>query len=123
MCQDVTDPREDMADDVLADEEADEATPVCPHCLEPIAPNQYYCGKCGESVGQLTGILPFINIRFQALFIGALWRKAWHDRKTPAGIRIFCGIIAFLLFPPVMLIALPFVLWEKCRSHKAPEEG
>jgi len=122
MCQDVTEPQKDAAEDVLTDEEADEATPVCPHCLEPITPNQYYCTKCGESVGPLTGIIPFINIRFQALFIGALWRKAWHDAKAPIGIRILCGTTAFLLAPPIMLIALPFVLWEKWRSHRASQE-
>ena len=118
----MTDPHEGVNDDVLRDEDADEATPVCLHCLEPIASNQYYCAKCGESVGQLTGILPFINIRFQALFIGALWRRAWHDAKAPVGIRILCGMIAFLAAPPVMLIALPFVLWEKCRGREASEE-
>jgi len=102
---------------VLPDEELDGATPVCPHCLAPISAQDYYCKACGESVGQLTGIIPFVNIRFQANFLGRIWRTAWYDKEAGLGYRIFCMLLFFFIAAPIAVIGLPFVLWEKLRNR------
>ena len=104
----------------LSDDEGNgklqDATPVCPHCLLEISPEQYYCHGCGECVGQLTGIIPFINIRFGAIFFGNLWRKAWFDKGADIRLRVLCALLVVLGYLPVVVIALPFLLWEKVRK-------
>lgn len=96
-------------EDVLSDEDAANAQPHCPHCLEPITLEQYYCGKCGQSVGQLTAALPLINVPFEANFIGKAWRVMWAD-GTGFGRRLQCGLVV-LAGAPFLFLALPIVIW------------
>lgn len=105
----------------LAEAQRDETIPVCPHCFTPFGETQYYCAHCGESVGQLTGYIPFVNIRFATNFYGRLWRRAWFGKGAGLGTRILCLLVVSLA-APLMFVGLPFVLWDymrKRRSEKA----
>lgn len=108
--------------EAITDEQADDATPVCPHCLAEIVPEQYYCDKCGQTVGQLTGVIPFVNIRFWALFVGGIWQRIWFDRRTGFVRRVLLFLLLVLLVPPVIL-GLPFALWEKLRGRRGAAPG
>lgn len=61
---------------------ARKAQPVCPHCFRRFLPHEYYCPRCGEAVGQLTGYIPFVSIRFYTNFYGKMWRKVWYDETS-----------------------------------------
>ena len=70
-------------------------------------------------MGQLTGIVAFVNIRFIALFYGRVGRAIWFGADT----RIVWRVLLFLMviaLCPLILLGLPFVLWEKFRG-KPPE--
>ena len=95
-----------------------DASPACPHCLTPFSEADYYCQNCGEAVGQLTGYIPFVNIRFIANFYGKLWRKGWYGKSAWFGTRLFCLVLVFA-FAPIMLIGLPFVLWEYLQRRRS----
>jgi hypothetical protein len=98
---------------------ADDAVPVCPTCLEPCSPLDYYCPHCGsnETLNPLASYMPFVDIRFRVGMIGKLWRKTWH-RRTPLLERV-CYIGLFLLFVPlILLVGLPFVIYDAIKKRK-----
>jgi len=82
---------------------SDGATPACPHCLAPISPRDDYCSHCGEAVGQLTGIIPFVNICFQTNFYGKLWRKVWSDEGVGILTVAVC-LLCIIVLAPVMFV-------------------
>jgi hypothetical protein len=53
----------------------------CPYCLSALNPKLYYCPKCGEGFGELTPYIPFVNIRFQANWLGRVWRAIWGEGR------------------------------------------
>jgi hypothetical protein len=91
------------------------ATPVCPGCLTPIDPLRYYCKKCGRDTGPFTTYIPFVDIPWMANGFGVAWRRLWYDGTLrwyqKAGYLLF-----IVLFAPVMLVALPFVLLARLRN-------
>ena len=93
--------------------EIGEGQPLCPSCLEPVNPIDYYCPKCGAATGQLTPYIPFVNIRFNYSIYGRLWQKVWYE-KTGLLMKIF-SLALIVLFVPVMLVGLPFVAWDKLK--------
>jgi hypothetical protein len=115
-------------DKIDKDERTDEASqsqPLCPGCLEPINPLDYYCPKCGEAASQFTPYMPFVNIRFNYSIFGRLWRNCWDEKTTVLTKVISAAMI--LLFVPIMLIGLPFAIRDKLlkrknRSVSSPEE-
>ena len=96
---------------------APDATPACPHCLAPISPLDYYCNQCGGTVGQLTGLIPFVNIRFQTNFYGKLWRKVCYDEGVGTPMRAFC-LLWIMFFAPALFLGLPFMLWDAIRAQR-----
>ncbi len=42
--------------------EAQEAVPVCPHCLAPQEHNGWFCPECGSTSGQYSNFLPAVYI-------------------------------------------------------------
>ena len=96
--------------------EANEPQPLCLGCLEPIDPLHYYCPKCGEASGQLTPYIPFVNIRYNNSIFIRMWHKLWHE-KTGVWMKIV-SFALIVLFVPIMLIGLPFVLWDKWANRK-----
>jgi hypothetical protein len=101
--------------------EVAKSQPLCPGCLEPIDPLNYYCPKCGHASGQLTPYIPFVNIRFNYSIFGRLWHKLWYE-KTSLPMKIISAAM-IVVFVPIMLIGLPFVLWEKFSSRKKQNES
>ncbi len=92
----------------------DEARPVCLRCFTPYKPLQHYCETCGETVGQMTPYIPFVNIPFNVSIFSTMWKRTWSDPDTPLRWRaIFVGM--FILFAPLLLLGLPFVLIAKLR--------
>ena len=94
---------------------AADATPCCPHCLAQISPLEDYGSHCGEAVGQLTGVIPFVNIRFQTNFYGKLWRKLWYHEGVGMLTRAIC-LLCIMLLAPVMFLGLPVVIWDAIRD-------
>ena len=105
-----------------ADEPDAEDIALCPRCLSRVAPSSYYCETCGEPTGNLTPYIPYVNIRFAVNFYSAMWRKAWYDQTTNVMIRLLC-IVLIVLFAPIMLIGLPFVLLGKRNAHRKGDTG
>ena len=102
-------------------EKIGEGQPLCPGCLEPVNPIDYYCPKCGAATGQLTPYIPFVNIRFNYSIYGRLWQKVWYE-KTGLLMKIFSlGLI--VLFVPFMLVGLPFVVWDKLKKTNTDVEA
>lgn len=97
------------------------AVPVCPNCLEPCNPLDYYCPHCGsnEALNPLASYMPFVDLRFRVGMIGKLWRNTW-DKRTPFLDRaIYIGL--FLLFIPfLLLVGIPVVIFEKLKGKKEP---
>jgi hypothetical protein len=108
-------------EDVLSDEEAADARPHCPRCLAPITREQYYCGNCGQSVGELTAALPLINVPFQVDFIWRAWRVMWAD-ETEFGMRLLGGLVVWA-GAPFLFLALPVVLWQHFTSPRGPKSA
>ncbi len=105
-----------------ADELDAEGTALCPRCLSRVDPSSYYCETCGESAGNLTPYIPYVNIRFAVNFYRAMWRKAWYDHTTHVMIRLLC-IVLIVLFAPIMFIGLPFVLLGKRKARTKGRTG
>jgi len=72
-----------------------DAKPLCPHCLQPCDPLQYYCNNCdsNEAINPLAAYIPYVRIRFSAGVFGKLFRRAC-DRKNPLLLRIVYGAYA-----------------------------
>ena len=78
-----------------------EGWPVCPKCLNPVHPQQYYCDNCdsNQAVNPMATYLPFVNIRFMCGIFGTMWRKIWYEKEVPIPIRcVYLGVI--ILGPP-----------------------
>ena len=97
-----------------------EGTPLCPKCLSPIEPANYYCPHCGEATGQLTPYIPFVNIRFNYSIFSRLWRKVWYER-TGLLMKAF-SLFLIIWCVPIMLIGLPFVLRDKLKGAPRKKE-
>ena len=115
-----------MSNDVEKNRETDseeigEGQPLCPGCLEPVNPIDYYCPKCGAAAGQLTPYIPFVNIRFNYSIYGRLWQKVWYE-KTGLLMKIF-SLALIVIFVPFMLVGLPFVVWDKLKKTNTDVEA
>jgi hypothetical protein len=74
-----------------------DAKPLCPRCLQPCHPLQYYCTNCGcnEVINPLASYIPYIRIRFNIGIFAKLCRYPF-DRNNLLPLRIICTIIAVL---------------------------
>lgn len=106
----------------LSEQLAEDAVPSCPHCLAEVTTEQYYCHRCAYPTGQLTGLLPFVNIRFEALYIGGVWRTIWYGRGASVAWRACLLLVLVLLCLSdvglllMFIVGLPFVIWDKLRG-------
>lgn len=99
---------------------SDQEVPVCLKCFTPYQPLQHYCQKCGDTVGQLSPYIPFINIPFNMSIFATMWRRIWFEK----GVRLTSKVsysVMIILFAGVMLIGLPFAVIAKLRSKKTQE--
>lgn len=100
--------------DPIAEEENREVA-LCPGCLTPIPPHEYFCEKCGLPLTSAATTLPMERIRST----GEMIRRG-YDRPKPIvliGVWLIFGppavILIFLIFwfpvqPPRTLNDLPF---------------
>lgn len=93
-----------------------EQVPVCLNCLTPHSPLQHYCRKCGQTVGQLTPYMPFLNIPFNFAIFDTMWKRIWGREEAAVGWRIFYVLLIFLCVP-IMLLGLPFAIVAKFRKE------
>jgi len=97
---------------------ANDARPVCPNCLAECNPLQEYCDKCGDptaAINPLTPYLPFVNIRFNYGGFMRIWRNV-VTRKTPLVVKIFNTLVLLVIAPIVILISLPFWLFNRLKT-------
>jgi hypothetical protein len=95
--------------------------PLCIRCARPVDPLSHYCPNCGETTGQFTPCIPFVNLRMQVTFWVQAWYQIWSRRISFAG-RLFRLLMIFLLFP-IMLLAMPFLLWDKFKPKRRPPDS
>ena len=99
-----------------------QATPVCLKCLEPIDPLTHYCSNCGEATGNLTPYIPFVNIPYNYSIFGRMWNKFWYDKEVSIASKgLYFFLIIFLA--PIMIVGLPFVLWNKYKKSDSGSSG
>jgi hypothetical protein len=98
---------------------ADDAVPVCPNCLEPCNPLDNYCPNCGsnETINPLASYMPFVDLRFRIGMIGKLWRRTWSSDTEWIDRAIYIGLF-ILFYPVVLLIGLPYLLYEQIKRKK-----
>ncbi len=91
----------------------DDAVPLCPNCLRPCDPHQYYCEKCGsnQAINPLATYLPWINLRFNyAGGFGNLWRQTWQRKNVPLFVKLFSVFLMILFVPIMLIVGAPFLL-------------
>lgn len=94
-----------------------EEAPLCLRCLAPVHPLQHYCHQCGDTVGQLTPYIPYVNIRFYVSIYERLWRRLWFEHRDSIWIKIF--FIVFIAWTaPILILGMPFVLWRRWRADR-----
>jgi len=90
--------------------------PLCLKCARPVDPLSHYCPNCGETTGQMTPYIPFVNLRMQINFWVQSWHQAWSGRISFAGRCL--RLLMIVLYMPILLLALIPMLWEKLKSKK-----
>ena len=90
-------------------------TPVCPYCLKPCSPYQYYCKNCGSDdvINPLASYMSFVNLRFSYSIFKIMWNKLWYDKKTHLVSRIFYLFLILSFTPILLLIGLPMLIIGK----------
>jgi len=97
----------------------DNARPLCPRCLKPCNPLQYYCDNCdsNDAVNPLTPYMGFVNIRFNYAIFLTMWRKLWYDKDTSIIGRLFYLFMITMFVPVFLVVGLPSFLIFKI-PHK-----
>ena len=86
-------------------EEEEESAQICVRCMRPVSPRAYYCPHCFYAVNQMTPYLPFMNIWFNADFIGSAarsWKRPETNHKGPV-MRI-AGLLMLLSVLPLVAV-------------------
>ena len=93
----------------------DDARPLCPRCLTPCQPLQYYCYNCdsNDAINPLTPYIAFLNIRFNYDIFCTMWRKIWYDKHTLIVGRLFYLFMITAFAPVIMVFGLPLLLISK----------
>ncbi|MCD6395853.1 MAG: hypothetical protein J7M40_20400, partial [Planctomycetes bacterium] len=97
-----------------------EEVPVCSNCLRPYDDAlEYYCPHCGsnEAVNPLTPYIAFVNIRFNVGMVGKLWRR-FQGRQNATIARRFLDLVMVLWYCPLLIFAMPFVVYAKWKNNK-----
>lgn len=93
----------------------DDAWPVCPKCLRPCHPLQYYCPHCdsNNAINPLTPYIAFLNIRFNYDIFITMWRKIWYDKQTLMISRLFYLLMVTAFVPVIVVLGLPLLFVGK----------
>jgi len=75
-----------------------DAVPLCPKCLKPCHPLQYYCDKCDSNaaINPLASYMPFVRIRFNIGMVVKAWRKMLYDKESSIIFRLVCLFLIIL---------------------------
>ena len=117
----MTDEQKNNSRDISENEQVDDeylppdAKPLCPRCLQPCNPQQYYCTNCdsNEAINPLSPYMPFVRLRFQVGFYGELWRRIIYDSDTLMIIKLLFLLFMILTMPLILLVGLPVFLIMK----------
>lgn len=100
---------------------SDEALPLCPRCLTPQEGTDWFCPKCGASVGPYNNLMPYVNTfslgEVARAGVGNEVRRTWF---TVVGYFLF-AIGANLVLSPFYLIRL-ILRWKKTASDVSEEQ-
>src|SRR3972149_8917869 len=93
----------------------EDAWPLCPKCLTPCHPLQYYCHNCGsnQAINPLTPYIGFVNIRFNYDIFLTMWRKVWSGKDASIISRLFYLFMITMYVPVFLVIGLPLLLIYK----------
>ena len=105
------DPWEKLPKNEKPDLESDKANAVCGNCLTPVKPFQHYCSKCHHITGEYTRYIPFVNIPFNFSIFASVWKNVVGENPSIFS-RFVYLIILFFIFPWVIIIGLPVMIWE-----------
>ncbi len=97
----------------------DTGTPVCLRCLTPYEPLQHYCEKCGTAVGQFTPYIPFVSIPFSVSLFERLWQRIWDSDSVHISKKVFYWAL-IVWWAPIMLLGIPFMLWDRRPPSEKP---
>jgi hypothetical protein len=100
--------------DIQESTDHDTGTPLCLRCLRPADPRTYYCPHCGEATGQLTPLIPFVEIAWETRIWGQMWRQIWSREVSIPG-RLF-RLFMVLWCVPILLVGLLFRPWRKTEA-------
>lgn len=110
-----------MDDNPIHDDvdELKDAWPVCPSCMTPCDPKQYYCTNCQsyETINPLTPYMPFVNIGFAVGFFRKLWRKCWYSGNVPIALRCLYIFVLLFCFPYILIVGVPFLLTGRIKDQ------
>ncbi|MGA2865061.1 MAG: hypothetical protein ABSF95_11325 [Verrucomicrobiota bacterium] len=98
--------------------EAEDATPLCPHCLAPQEHNGWFCPECGHTCGQYGNYLPSVYIFSigQGVRGGVEQRNPWSPLVTAGYVFIALGY--FTVVAPVYCL---FLFINRSRSRRLQE--
>ena len=96
-----------------------DAVPVCPKCLKPCHPLQYYCDNCDSNaaINPLTPYIGFVNIRFNYGGFCTMWRKIRYDKDTSMKLKWFYLFLIVAFTPILIIVGLPLLLTGKIKSR------
>lgn len=80
-----------------------DALPLCPKCLRPCHPLQYYCNNCdsNEVINPLASYMPFVRIRFNIGIFGKMGRRIRYDKDTSLKLKL---LFLFLIIWEILIL-------------------
>ena len=96
-----------------------DAIPLCPKCLKPVDPQDYYCPHCdsNEPINPLAAYMPFVRIRYMYSVFGTMWRKMWNGETG-----LFASILFILLIinyaQTLLIIGTPVASYKLLKNAK-----
>jgi len=98
--------------------QAEDAVPLCPHCLAPQEPETWFCAECGCSVGPYNNVNPYLYL----FSLGDLFRAGVFGRvrRSPSVVVGFLllSLAAYTIFAPYYW----YLFFQNLRRRSAGEE-
>jgi len=96
-----------------------DAKPLCPKCLKPVDPKNYYCPYCGsnEPINPLAAYMPFVRLRYMYSVFGTMWRRLW-DGKTGFFVSLLFVLLIIVFAPILLIVGTPIAGYRLLRNVK-----
>lgn len=104
---------------IEADDETQDAWPMCTYCMKPCDPKIFYCPTCNsnETINPLASYMPFVDLKFRIGFLIKLWQKCFAPEVSiPAKCLYF--LVLLFLAPIIVIVGIPFLLIGKISNQK-----